>query len=457
MKRVLYVGAAVLMMAGCGTDSVSNQNVVARAGTDELSVVRLAEIAASSDAPILPEIVESIAMRWVEYTLLGRRVALGIELTDSATIVAARWREVRALQIDNFSHARNAERYEITPAHVDSAYNAPDVRFLNQVLKRTPPTATSAERDSLRAVITTVRNRLIAGGSWADANQFNDDRRSRGANGSMGLIARGQTVPPFENVAFSLGPGELSDIVETRDGFHLIFRPALQEIRDDFASALARLINQPLDSIYEAELVLQKGVQIVDGAQAAVRYGAGSLHRARGSDRVLAMYDGGEFTLGDLALFLQYLPPQFHQQVQTELDEELVRLIQSFVTRELVWQEAERVGITLTEEQYQRLASAYENALDGILTATGLAADSLDVLADVHGGRDSAVRYQVDRFIAEAVLGMHGRATMFPGLAGFLLETGNWDVSLEGVERTVLEAAMLRAAQSDTTRQGGGR
>jgi serine/threonine-protein kinase len=51
-----------------------------------------------------------------------------------------------------------------------------------------------------------------------------DDPSARGTGGDLGFIARGQTIPAFERAAFALDVGQLSPVVTTAHGFHLIKR-----------------------------------------------------------------------------------------------------------------------------------------------------------------------------------------------------------------------------------------
>lgn len=56
------------------------------------------------------------------------------------------------------------------------------------------------------------------------ALEYSDDEATAKKGGSLPRIDRGQTVPEFEEVAFSLAPGQVSDIVKTHFGFHIIRR-----------------------------------------------------------------------------------------------------------------------------------------------------------------------------------------------------------------------------------------
>jgi peptidyl-prolyl cis-trans isomerase C len=64
---------------------------------------------------------------------------------------------------------------------------------------------------------------LDAGQDFAElARKNSEDPGSKDSGGELPWMSRGQTVPPFEAAAMALAPGELSPVVETDFGFHII-------------------------------------------------------------------------------------------------------------------------------------------------------------------------------------------------------------------------------------------
>lgn len=67
-----------------------------------------------------------------------------------------------------------------------------------------------------------VLAKIKSGSDFAEmAKQYSQDSTAS-SGGDLGLIAKGQTVPEFEQAAFTLQPGQISDLVKTQYGYHII-------------------------------------------------------------------------------------------------------------------------------------------------------------------------------------------------------------------------------------------
>ena len=86
------------------------------------------------------------------------------------------------------------------------------------------------------------------------AKKYSEDPGSKTKNGDLGWLVQGQTVPEFEKAAFSLNNGEISDLVKTQYGFHII------KVLDK-ETAHTKTFDEVKDSI-RAPYQLQKADQI---------------------------------------------------------------------------------------------------------------------------------------------------------------------------------------------------
>jgi parvulin-like peptidyl-prolyl isomerase len=84
-------------------------------------------------------------------------------------------------------------------------------------------TASRTKEDAQRQ-IEEIKQQLDAGADFEALAKKYSDCPSASRGGDLGLFGRGQMVPQFDKAAFALAIDEMSDIVETEFGFHIILR-----------------------------------------------------------------------------------------------------------------------------------------------------------------------------------------------------------------------------------------
>jgi parvulin-like peptidyl-prolyl isomerase len=80
-------------------------------------------------------------------------------------------------------------------------------------------------KDEAKKLAAEVLNKAKKGQDFAGlAKQYSDEPGAKDRAGNLGKFGKGQMVKPFADAAFALKPGQVSDIVETDFGFHVIKR-----------------------------------------------------------------------------------------------------------------------------------------------------------------------------------------------------------------------------------------
>ncbi len=106
-------------------------------------------------------------------------------------------------------------------SHLEQFKHPEQVRA-SHILIKVDPKAEPSQKAEARKKIEDIQQKLKAGEDFAALAKASSECPSSAEGGDLGYFRRGQMVKPFEDAAFSLKPGETSDIVETQFGYHLI-------------------------------------------------------------------------------------------------------------------------------------------------------------------------------------------------------------------------------------------
>lgn len=90
---------------------------------------------------------------------------------------------------------------------------------------RAPAEITRSKEDARRLAEHVLEKARAPGADFAAlANEYTEDPSGKRTGGRLGTFGRGRMVPEFNKAVFSMSPGEVSDVIETAFGFHIIYR-----------------------------------------------------------------------------------------------------------------------------------------------------------------------------------------------------------------------------------------
>src|ERR1700712_3265534 len=119
---------------------------------------------------------------------------------------------------------------QVTDADVQAYYNQHQAQYqvkeqvkVRHILIAVPQGADAKTDAAAKAKAEDILKQIKAGGNFADlASKNSDDPGSKTAGGELGFLDRGKTVPEFDKAAFSLNPGQTSDLIKTQFGYHIL-------------------------------------------------------------------------------------------------------------------------------------------------------------------------------------------------------------------------------------------
>lgn len=465
-RKVLFaaVAAAVLFTAcdSFGQAMTAHTDVVARAAGAELTVEETTDLLMENQQlPAQTEVVEALANLWVDYILLGMAVVEDTSLQsvdidpliqaeiDQALVWKLRDEVVQPDTIFTEEELRQLYEEEQPGAQITARH----------ILLQVPPDATPEQRDSVREQIEAIRDSALAGEDFAElATAHSQDPGSAESGGSLGTFGRDRMVPAFEEAAFALEEGEISDVVETPFGYHIILVeerevPEFEAASADFESTMRRQRIIDAEEAYISGLVDPLDLEVEDDAVEIARELASSPQttlNSRAARRPLVSYEGGAYTAADFQRTVRRFSPQQQAQFANIGAEQLEEALEQLAQNQILVEEAERRGLEIGPEERDSLATEARRQLRAAVNAAGL--------DEVEPEEGETTREAVERNVNELLLAiMRNERNVIPlGVVGTLLRDVYDDVRINERSFTeVVENLEERRPEAGQTPPGG--
>lgn len=139
-------------------------------------------------------------------------------------------------------------------------FKQPEQIKASHILIKVDAKADEAQKAEARKKIEEVQQKLKDGGDFAALAKEYSEGPSSAKGGDLGYFRRGQMVKPFEDAALALKPNEVSDIVETRFGYHLII---VYDTKPEQTLAYAD-VKDKISQRMKQEKIEKEAVQYVD-------------------------------------------------------------------------------------------------------------------------------------------------------------------------------------------------
>jgi peptidyl-prolyl cis-trans isomerase C len=135
----------------------------------------------------------------------------------------------RDILITRFVESSFVSKVTVPEAEVRAFYDKNPEKFkrdesvrASHILIGSDATSTADEKKMAREKADKLKKELAGGADFAVLAKANSTCPSAPQGGDLGFFGKGQMVPAFEKAAYALKPGEISDVVETQFGYHII-------------------------------------------------------------------------------------------------------------------------------------------------------------------------------------------------------------------------------------------
>lgn len=463
MKRfTLALAASFVMLAGCDgfrEALTAHVDVVAKAGNQELTTERLAELIGNSQIPLTEEAARTIANLWVNYQLLGRAAAQGDSLNDPEMVDEAMW-AILSQQKANKWHERVQASWTIDSSASEATYLRGDVIAAQHLLIGVPPQGLSqARQDSLKGVADRLARQINADNFAQLVQQYTMDPGSK-ETGGIYVVPRGQFVPEFEQAVLSLQPGEITPTpVRTQFGWHIIRRLTYPEIERshlrEFSNIIAGSSVAVAESTYLAGVESAGNIRFKDNAAEIIKKVMQAPEDHENDRTVIATSKAGDFTAAKLSRWITAYPPRQQAMMRSQAAQAPDSVLRDFtraqfIRGDLVLAQADSAKVELSPAELTDARNQFAQLVHRVWTELKIAPPLLADSAQAPAQRERVASEMVETYMNQLVKDQVPYVEVPKPLADVLREKYEHDVNRAGIARSLERAARVRAVMDST-------
>lgn len=456
-KFVLAALSAALLVTGCDSlkDAFSaHVDVVAKAADNELTITRLANLMGTSKAPLRKDVANAIVDAWVNYHLVAEAAVNNDSLKDTKLVDNAMWAVIANVKAKKWYENVSKTWKAPDSSMAETAYNNGSLLAASHILLLTPD-STPAAKAVVKQKIDAIRAQVTSA-NFADMAKKNSQDGSAQNGGSLGVFARGAMVKEFDQAAAALKPGEISPVIQTQYGYHIIRRPTFAEIKGQFVQAMQQGGMQAAESTYLAGLESSSKVEVKAGTAATIRAVVENPNGHRSDKTVLATSTLGKFTAADLVRWMETYPPQAQvaERVKSAPDSMLPLFVKNFVRNELVLKAADSAKLGPDAAQLADIRKIFMTTITNAWTALNVDPKTLEAAAKAKSDRAKLAGQRIEDYVGKLLQQQAQYVDVTQPVQNVLRDKYDYTINAETLDQVLLEAAKVRLATDSTSKTG---
>ena len=426
----------------------ANEDVVAQAGKQELKVERLAKLLGNSQAPLRKDVAKTVADVWVDYHVIALAAAKSDSFADAKQIDDAMWSAISSSKIRKFYESVSKSWSRGDSAQDEALYGTGDILAARHILITTAQGASGADVEAARQKAEGIKAGATPANFEALAKKNSQEPNAAQTGGALPFFTKGQMVPEFEKAVRALQPGQISPVVRTSFGFHVIYRPAFKEIAGQFAPAARQRALQMSESTYMAKAEEGAKVEVKKNANTTVRAVAGNLDVHREDKTVIATTKYGDFTAADLARWIAAVPQsaQLRSQIAQAPDTLMPNFIRNVLRNDIVASQADSAKVQVDTAELTEMRRAFRATLQTAWAGLGV---QPKLLADSAKTEDERIRLaaaKVEAYFDKLMAQQAQFVEIPPPLEMALRKKYDYKINDAGIDRAVERALKVRAS-----------